>query len=104
MDRDFELQALQDIRRRIAALESLLDDLPELFESRFRQRLQPLLDQQQNLLHDNAVMRQQLLLRSDSRRGRGRFSPLRLLPRPLSLSGTDVGALPTAVSADPTRK
>jgi hypothetical protein len=50
------------------------------------------------------VMRQQLLLRSDSRRGRGRFSPLRLLPRPLSLSGTDVGALPTAVSADPTRK
>jgi hypothetical protein len=81
MDRDLELQALQDTRRRIAALESLLDDLPKLFESRFRQQLLP-------------------------KRGslRGRFSPLRLLPRPPSLSGTDVGALPTAVSADPTRR
>jgi len=104
MDRDLELQALQDTRRRIAALETLLVDLPELFESRFRQRLQPLLEQQQNLLHDNAVMRQELLLRSDRRRGRRRFSPLRLLPRPLSLRESDVGALPTAVSADPTRK
>ena len=102
MDRDLELQALQDTRRRIAALESLLDDLPELFESRFRQRLQPLLEQQQHLLQNNATLRQQLLPRRSSLRGR--FSPLRLLPRPPSLSGTDVGALPTAVSADPTRR
>ena len=102
MDRDLELQALQDTRRRIAALESLLDDLPELFESRFRQRLQPLLEQQQNLLQNNATLRQQLVPRRGS--FRGRFSPLRLLPRPPSLSGIDVGALPTAVSADPTRR
>jgi len=104
MDRDLELQALQDTRRRIAALETLLVDLPELFESRFRQRLQPLLEQQQQLLQSNAVLRQQLLLRSGSVRWWGRFRPLRLLPRPPSLSGTDVGALPTAVSADPTRR
>jgi hypothetical protein len=105
MDRDPELQALQDTRRRIAALERLLDELPELFESRFRQRLQPLLDQQQQLLRDNADLQQQLLLRSG---GRSRRSRLRLLPRPapvaLSAELADAGALPTAVSASPTHK
>jgi len=104
MDRDLELQALQDTRRRIAALETLLVDLPELFESRFRQRLQPLLEQQQQLLQSNAALRQQLLLRSSAVRWWGRFRPLRQLPPPLSLSGADVGALPTAASADPTRR
>ena len=105
MDRDLELQALQDTRRRIAALEELLEDLPELFESRFRQRLQPLLDQQRLLLHENADLRQQLLQRNG---GSGSRRPLRLLPRPpqdgLNPEPADAGALPTAVSADPTRR
>ena len=105
MDRDLELQALQDTRSRIAALESLLEDLPELFESRFRQRLQPLLDQQRLLLRDNADLRQQLLLRHG---GRGARRPLRLLPRPpldaFSADPADAGALPTAESADPTHR
>ena len=105
MDRDLELQALQDTRRRIAALESLLDELPELFESRFRQRLQPLLDQQQRLLQDNAELRQQVLLRNGSRGDRRR---LRFLPRPglqaVRIEPADAGALPTAVSAGPTHK
>ncbi|MFM1813014.1 MAG: hypothetical protein RLZZ336_1952 [Cyanobacteriota bacterium] len=105
MDRDLELQALQDTRRRIAALEALLEDLPELFESRFRQRLQPLLDQQRLLLQNNADLRQHLLLRNG---GLGRRRPLRLLPRPplnaFSAEPADAGALPTAVSADPTHR
>jgi len=105
MDRDLELQALQDTRRRIAALETLLDELPELFESRFRQRLQPLLDQQQQLLRDNADLRQQLLLRSG---GQGLRRRLRFLPRPMlqpvRTDPDDAGALPTAVSADPTHR
>ncbi len=105
MDRDLELQALQDTRRRIAALEALLEDLPELFESRFRQRLQPLLDQQRLLLLENADLRQQLLLHQGGRESR---RPLRLLPRPpldaLSADPADAGALPTAVSADPTHR
>jgi hypothetical protein len=105
MDRDLELQALQDTRRRITALEGLLDDLPELFESRFRQRLQPLLDQQRLLLRENADLRQQLLLRN-GRQGSRRS--LRLLPRPplnaFSADPADAGALPTTVSADPTHR
>jgi hypothetical protein len=105
MDRDLELQALQDTRRRIAALEALLDELPELFERRFRQRLQPLLDQQQQLLRDNADLRQRLLL-SSGNRGLGRR--LRLLPRPVLQpvrpDPADAGALPTAVSAGPTHR
>jgi hypothetical protein len=105
MDRDLELQALQDTRRRIAALEALLEDLPALFESRFRQRLQPLLDQQRLLVQDNADLRQQLLLRNG---GGGSRRTLRLLPRPpldaFSADPADAGALPTAGSADPTRR
>ena len=105
MDRDLELQALLDIRRRIAALETLLDELPELFESRFHQRLQPLLDQQQQLLRDNADLKQQLLLNGADR---GLHRRLRLLPRPVlqpvRTDPADAGALPTAVSAGPTHR
>jgi len=105
MDRDLELQALQDTRRRIAALEALLGELPELFESRFRQRLQPLLDQQRLLLQDNADLRQQLLLRNG---GEGSRRRLRLLPRPplnaFSADPADADALPTTGSADPTHR
>ena len=105
MDRDLELQALLDTRRRITALETLLDELPELFESRFRQRLQPLLDQQQQLLRDNADLKQQLLLNGADRGLRRR---LRLLSRPVlqpvRTDPADAGALPTAVSAGPTHR
>ena len=42
-------------------MQALLEDLPSLFEDKFRQRLQPMLDQQQRLLSDNANLRQPLL-------------------------------------------
>lgn len=42
-------------------MQALLEDLPSLFEDKFRQRLQPMLDQQQRLLSDNANLRQHLL-------------------------------------------
>ena len=43
-------------------MQALLEDLPGLFEDKFRQRLQPMLDQQQRLLSDNANLSQHLLL------------------------------------------
>ncbi|MCP9942577.1 hypothetical protein KBY70_09275 [Cyanobium sp. ATX 6E8] len=42
-------------------MQTLLEELPALFEDKFRQRLQPKLEQQQRLLEDNATLRQHLL-------------------------------------------
>lgn len=42
-------------------MQALLEDLPGLFEDKFRQRLQPMLDQQQRLINDNDNLRQHLL-------------------------------------------
>ena len=53
-----ELARTQD---ELEAMQSLLEDLPALFETKFQQRLEPLLQQQQRLLEDNALLRQQLL-------------------------------------------
>ncbi len=44
-----------------AALHEMLEDLPEIFERKFRQRLQSILEQQQQLLADNQALREQLL-------------------------------------------
>jgi len=44
----------------IADLEALLSELPEIFERKFQQRLEPLLERQQHLLEDNARLRQEL--------------------------------------------
>jgi hypothetical protein len=111
--RDLELelqrQALADTRARIAAMEALLEELPGIFEAKFRERLQPLLDQQQLLLSQNSDLRQQLLLLQSSAPSKRR---LRLLPLPgrraepagqEALSPGDDGP-PTAASAGPTHK
>ncbi len=42
-------------------MQALLEELPSMFEDKFRQRLQPMLEQQQRLLDDNANLRQHLL-------------------------------------------
>ncbi len=42
-------------------MQTLLEELPALFEDKFRQRLQPMLEQQQRLLDDNANLRRHLL-------------------------------------------
>ena len=47
-------------REELQAIQALLEDLPSVFENKFRQRLQPLLEQQQRLLSENTVLRQHL--------------------------------------------
>lgn len=47
-------------REELQAMQALLEDLPNIFENKFRQRLQPLLEQQQRLLSENTVLRQHL--------------------------------------------
>jgi vacuolar-type H+-ATPase subunit I/STV1 len=54
-------QELAKTREELQAMQALLEDLPGLFEDKFQQRLQPMLDQQQRLLSDNANLRQHLL-------------------------------------------
>ena len=53
-------QQLLDARQRLTDMEELLRDLPEIFERKFQQRLQPLLDRHDRLLEDNQQLRQQL--------------------------------------------
>ena len=54
---ELELAASRD---EAAALHEMLEDLPEIFEHKFRQRLQSILEQQQQLLADNQALREQL--------------------------------------------
>ena len=51
---------LAEARLQIAELEALLEEIPEIFERKFEQRLQPVLERQQHLLDDNAELRQQI--------------------------------------------
>jgi len=54
---ELELAAARD---EATALHEMLEDLPEIFERKFRQRLQSILEQQQRLLADNQSLREQL--------------------------------------------
>jgi len=54
-------QELAKTREELQAMQALLEELPALFEDKFRQGLQPMLEQQQRLLEDNANLRQHLL-------------------------------------------
>ena len=51
---------LTEARQQIAELEALLEQLPDIFERKFQQRLEPFIDQQQRLLADNSELRQQM--------------------------------------------
>lgn len=94
-------QALAETRERIAAMESLLEELPALFEARFRERLAPILQQQRQLLNDNAALRQQLQQLQGSRPGRHlRALGSPVLPEPVPLN-PDGGEPPTDASAGP---
>ena len=53
---------LAEARLQIAELEALLDQIPEIFERKFEQRLQPVLERQERLLDDNTELRQQIQL------------------------------------------
>jgi len=52
-----ELEAARD---EIAALHEMLEDLPEIFERKFRQRVQGLVEEQRRLLDDNQLLRDRL--------------------------------------------
>ncbi|MFM8975883.1 MAG: hypothetical protein ACKOFN_09340 [Vulcanococcus sp.] len=51
---------LAEARLQISELESLLQDLPEIFERKFVQRLQPVLERQEQLLADNRELQHQI--------------------------------------------
>ena len=53
--------ALGQALAHIAELEALLEDLPGIFERKFEQRLQPVLERQQRLLEENQQLRQEVL-------------------------------------------
>ena len=51
---------LAEARLQIAELETLLEEIPEIFERKFEQRLQPVLERQERLLEDNSELRLQI--------------------------------------------
>ncbi len=59
-----ELEAIQrqlaDTRQQMGELEALIGDLPGIYERKFAQQLQPLLEQERLLLQQNLLLRDQL--------------------------------------------
>jgi len=53
-------QQLAAAQEQLAQLDALLRELPEIFERKFQQRLQPVLERQAQLQEDNRQLRQQL--------------------------------------------
>jgi hypothetical protein len=53
---------LAEARLQIAELQALLDEIPDIFERKFEQRLQPVLERQERLLADNTDLRHQIKL------------------------------------------
>ncbi len=51
---------LAEAKNQIAQLESLMEELPAIFERKFKQRLQPVLERQELLLSDNRDLQQQI--------------------------------------------
>ncbi len=90
-----ELEAIQrqlaDTRQHIAELEALISDLPEIYERKFEQQLQPLLEQERLLLQQNLLLRDQL-----QRALPGTASQLLLAPAPVQAP-----APPTQAPATP---
>ena len=51
---------LAEAQLQITELEALLEEIPELFERKFQQRLQPVLERQERLLEENTELRSQI--------------------------------------------
>jgi hypothetical protein len=51
---------LAEARLQIAELEALLDEIPEIFERKFQQRLATVMEHQKHLLADNQALRDRL--------------------------------------------
>jgi len=78
---------LAEAKNQIALLESLMEELPEIFERKFQQRLQPVMERQQQLLTDNRELQQQI------RRLAPAPGEVRLRFNPDSQSGRDEAAI-----------
>ena len=78
---------LAEARLQIAELEALLEELPDIFERKFEQRLQPVLERQERLLNDNTDLCQQIQMLAQ--RQRAGLPPCRSCPaaRPCSAWG-----------------
>ena len=74
-DRAELLRELEVTRSELAELSQLVEELPVIFERKFRQRLEPILEEQVRLQADNTRLRQQL----EALPGGGQNRPL-LLP------------------------
>ncbi len=66
---------LEAARAELAALEDLLEELPSIFEAKFRQRLRSLLDQRNLLAEENRQLRERLLAPAGADRSGRRFLP-----------------------------
>jgi hypothetical protein len=66
---------LEAARAELTALEDLLEELPAIFETKFRQRLRSLLDQQFLLAEENRQLRERLIAPSRPEQGPGQFRP-----------------------------
>lgn len=59
-DRQRMEMELEAAHAEVAALHEMLQDLPEIFERKFRQRVQGLVEEQQRLMNDNQLLRDRL--------------------------------------------
>ncbi|MFM7733663.1 MAG: hypothetical protein ACKO6F_09465 [Cyanobium sp.] len=59
-DRQRMEMELESSRAEVAALHEMLEDLPEIFERKFRQRVQGLVEEQKRLMNDNQLLRDRL--------------------------------------------
>ena len=88
--RELELEReLEAARAEAQALHEMLEDLPEIFERKFRQRVQGLVGEQQRLLADNQMLRDRLYA---------------LTPATATMRRGTVAALPGRAPAAPERK
>lgn len=93
-------QELSAAREESTALHEMLEDLPEIFERKFRQRLHGILEQQQLLLADNRLLRDQLYAlqpaAGDSDHRAGRLLPPGDVAR--SVPGQEAELIPQATA------
>ena len=74
---------LAEAKHQIAQLESLMEELPAIFERKFKQRLQPVMERQEQLLSDNKELQQQIRrLAPAPGEVRLRFNPEPSTPQP----------------------
>ena len=105
-----ELEAIQrqlaDTRQHIGELEALIGELPEIYERKFEQQLQPLLEQERLLRQQNLLLRDQLQRALPAAASRRLLAPApapgpAAPDQPPAVPGPGVGAGPLQPPAQP---